>query len=39
MDKNSVIVLTTDSDYYKYLKEAIPSPTDLVSSQNRARKR
>lgn len=38
-NKNSVIVLTTDSDYYKYLKEAIPSPTDLASSQRKARER
>ncbi|HXV80830.1 MAG TPA: protease modulator HflC [Candidatus Binatia bacterium] len=38
-NKNSVIMLTTDSDYYKYLKAAIPSPTDLVSSQRKARER
>ena len=38
-NKNSVIMLTTDSDYYKYLKAAIPSPTDLASSQRKARER
>ena len=26
-NKNSTLVLTTDSDYYRYLKEANPSPT------------
>jgi modulator of FtsH protease HflC len=36
-NKNSVIVLTTDSDYYRYLKEAIPSTTDLASSQSKGR--
>ena len=34
-NKNSVILLTTDSDYYKYLKEAIPSTTELASSQSK----
>ena len=34
-NKNSVIVLTTDSDYYKYLKEAVPSTADSASSQSR----
>ena len=34
-NKNSVIVLTTDSDYYRYLKEAMPSTAELASSQNR----
>lgn len=38
-NKNSVIMLTTDSDYYKYLKAAVPSPTDLVRSQRKARER
>jgi membrane protease subunit HflC len=33
-NKNSVIVLTTDSDYYKYLKEAAPSIVDTAAAQS-----
>jgi membrane protease subunit HflC len=33
-NKNSVIVLTTDSDYYKYLKEATPSIADMPTAQS-----
>jgi membrane protease subunit HflC len=32
-NKNSVIVLTTDSDYYKYLKEAAPSIVGTATAQ------
>jgi membrane protease subunit HflC len=32
-NKNSVIVLTTDSDYYKYLKEASPSIAGTSTTQ------
>jgi membrane protease subunit HflC len=34
-NNNSTLVLTTDSDYYKYLKEAIPSTTELAGSQSK----
>ncbi|MBI3001443.1 MAG: hypothetical protein HYY46_23760, partial [Deltaproteobacteria bacterium] len=34
-NKNAVLVLTTDSDYYRYLKEAAPSTSDLASSQSK----
>ena len=37
-NENSVIVLTTDSDYYKYLKEAVPAPTDMASSESNRQK-
>ena len=33
-NKNSVIVLTTDSDYYKYLKEAAPSIAGMPTAQS-----
>jgi membrane protease subunit HflC len=32
-NENSVIVLTTDSDYYKYLKDATPSIVDTATAQ------
>ena len=32
-NKNSVILLTTDSDYYKYLKDATPSTVDTATAQ------
>ena len=32
-NKNSVIMLTTDSDYYKYLKEATPSIAGMPTAQ------
>ena len=28
VNENSVLILTTDSDYYRYLKESAPTPTD-----------
>lgn len=36
-NKNSVIVLTTDSDYYKYLKEATPSIAGMPTAQSSTR--
>ncbi|MBI2533078.1 MAG: hypothetical protein HYW03_12850, partial [Deltaproteobacteria bacterium] len=32
-NKNSVILLTTDSDYYKYLKDTTPSTVDTATAQ------
>jgi len=36
-NKNSVLVLTTDSDYYKYLKEATPSIAGMPTVQSSTR--
>jgi membrane protease subunit HflC len=33
-NKNSTLVLTTDSDYYKYLKEAAPSIAGMPTAQS-----
>jgi len=30
MNKNSVMILTTDSDFYQYIKQAIPGETQSL---------
>ena len=32
MNKNSVLILTTDSDFYQYIKQAIPGEAKSLSA-------
>jgi membrane protease subunit HflC len=34
-NKNSVLILTTDSDFYRYLKQAIPDVKKIIRSEAR----
>jgi membrane protease subunit HflC len=38
-NKNSVIVLTTDSDYYKYLKEATPLVVEAAAENSKVERK
>ena len=38
-NKNSVIVLTTDSDYYKYLKEATRSVVETAAENRKVERK
>jgi membrane protease subunit HflC len=37
-NKNSVMILTTDSDFYQYIKQAIPGETQSIAALESTRK-